>query len=64
VRLSPDVEERETFHSRDTFIGVIDGGSLVIAEAGQEPEVMTLETGQGILPPEPPPHSIGVRRYR
>ncbi|WNJ87894.1 hypothetical protein [Bosea sp. 685] len=47
VSLSPSVPEKATFHSRDIFICVLDGGRLKVSEPGKPPELLELKPGVG-----------------
>lgn len=47
VRLSPAIAERQTFHSRDTFIAAVDGGKIRVSEAGKAPQILELPSGEG-----------------
>lgn len=49
VSWSPTIPEKQTFHSRDIFIAIVDGGTLRTTEAGKKPETIPLKSGQGIF---------------
>lgn len=49
VTLAASSPEKMTYHSRDIFIGVLDGGRLKISEGDKPAEIIDLKSGAGLF---------------
>ncbi len=45
----PGAPERQTFHTMDIFVAIVDGGKLKISEVGQEARTLDVKGGEGFF---------------